>query len=127
MNKLVVITGQTATGKTKLALECAEKYNGELVNCDSRQIYKYLDIITGKDKQLLAKVKVWLYDVVKPDEYFSSFDFVKLALPIIKKILSEGKTPIIVGGTYMYIKHLLYKVETDNIPPDWRLRKELAN
>ena len=127
MNKLVVITGQTATGKTKLALECAEKYNGELVNCDSRQIYKYLDIITGKDKQLLAKVKVWLYDFVKPDEYFSSFDFVKLTVPIIKKILSEGKTPIIVGGTYMYIKHLLYKVETDNIPPDWRLRKELAN
>ena len=127
MNKLVVITGQTATGKTKLALECAEKYNGELVNCDSRQIYKYLDIITGKDKQLLAKVKVWLYDVVKPDEYFSSFDFVKLALPIIKKILSEGKTPIIVGGTYFYLYHLLYNVTTENIAPDWRLRNKLEN
>src|SRR3989338_1423306 len=127
MNKLVVITGQTATGKTKLALECAEKYNGELVNCDSRQIYKYLDIITGKDKQLVAKVKVWLYDVVKPDEYFSSFDFVKLAIPIIKKIFSKGKTPIIVGGTYFYLYHLLYNVDTENIIPDWKLRNKLEN
>ena len=126
-NKIIIITGQTATGKTKFALEYAKKFKGELINCDSRQIYKYLDIITGKDKQLVAKVKVWLYDVVKPDEYFSSFDFVKLAVPIIKKILDEGKTPIIVGGTYFYLYHLLYKVETENIPPNWRLRKELEN
>ena len=79
-NKIIIITGQTATGKTKFALEYAKKFKGELINCDSRQIYKYLDIITGKDKQLVARVKVWLYDVIKPNEYFSSFDFVKLAV-----------------------------------------------
>ncbi len=127
MNKLIVITGQTATGKTKLALNYAQKYNGELINCDSRQIYKYLDIITGKEKELFTGVKVWLYDVVKPNEHFSSFDFVKLAVPIIKKILSEGKTPILVGGTYFYLYHLLYNIDTENIPPNWKLRKTLEN
>ncbi|OGK20780.1 tRNA (adenosine(37)-N6)-dimethylallyltransferase MiaA [Candidatus Roizmanbacteria bacterium RIFCSPHIGHO2_02_FULL_37_15] len=125
--KIIIVTGQTATGKTKLALEYAKKYNGELINSDSRQIYRYLDIITGKDKQLLEKVKVWLYDIVNPDEYFSSFDFVKLAIPIIKKIFSKGKTPIIVGGTYFYLYHLLYNVDTENIIPDWKLRNKLEN
>jgi len=127
IQKIILITGQTATGKTRLALKYAQKFKGELINCDSRQIYKYLDIITGKDKQLVARVKVWLYDVIKPNEYFSSFDFVKLAVPIIKKIFYEGKTPIIVGGTYFYLYHLLYNVTTENIAPDWRLRNKLEN
>ncbi len=120
-HKLIIITGQTATGKTKLALEYARKYNGELINSDSRQIYKHLDIITGKD----LVHKHWLYDIVDPQKYFSSFDFVKLAIPIIKKLLCEGKTPVIVGGTYLYLKHLLYGVETENIPPNFKLREEL--
>ena len=127
MNKIIVITGQTATGKTKLALDYANKFKGELINSDSRQIYKYLDIITGKDKQFLAKVKMWLYDVINPNEHFSSFDFVKLAVPIINKIFHKGKTPIIVGGTYFYLHHLLYNVESENIAPDWKLRNNLEN
>ncbi|MBI2641206.1 tRNA (adenosine(37)-N6)-dimethylallyltransferase MiaA, partial [Candidatus Roizmanbacteria bacterium] len=92
-----------------------------------RQIYKHLDIITGKDKELTTKIKVWLYDVVDPKDYFSSYDFVKLAIPLIKKILSEGKTPILVGGSYFYIKHLLYDIETEQIAPDWKLRKQLED
>ena len=127
MNKIIVITGQTATGKTKLALDYTNKFKGELINSDSRQIYKYLDIITGKDKQFLAKVKMWLYDVINPNEHFSSFDFVKLAVPIINKIFHKGKTPIIVGGTYFYLHHLLYNVESENIAPDWKLRNNLEN
>lgn len=127
LNRIIIVTGQTATGKTSLALKLAQQHNGELINCDSRQIYKYLDIITGKDYKLFSKNKIWLYDVVKPNEYFSSFDFVKLAIPIIKKILSEDKTPIIVGGSYLYLKHLLYGVETENILPDQKLRKSLEN
>lgn len=117
---IIVVTGQTATGKTKLAIELAAKYNGELVNCDSRQIYKKLDIITGKDRPL----DIWLYDVVDPKDYFSSFDYVKRATPIIQDILSRKKTPIIVGGTGLYIKHLLYGFDY-NVPPNWPLRKEL--
>ena len=120
---MIVIVGQTATGKTKLALELAEKHNGELINFDSRQVYKYLDIITGKD---LPAEKVWLYDVVTPDQYFSSFDFTKLATPIIKDIKKRGKTPILVGGTGFYVKGLIDGVETFGIPPNWELRRNTS-
>ena len=121
---MIIITGQTATGKTKLAQELVKKHDGELINFDSRQIYKYLDIITGKD---IAKNKIWLYDIVSPDQYFSSFDFVKLVTPIIADIKKRGKTPILVGGTYLYLKHLLYGIDDDNSPPDFKLRDRLNN
>jgi len=95
MTNIIAIVGQTATGKTKLALELAKKHNGELINFDSRQIYKYLDIITGKDKDVLTmkqwnNITIWLYDIVTPNQYFSSFDFVKLVTPIIEDI-KNGK------------------------------------
>ena len=118
--RLFVITGQTASGKTKLALKLKKQENGVLINCDSRQIYKHLDIITGKDiKDIL------LYDIVDPKYYFSSFDYAQTAIQLIKKVINDNKTPIIVGGTYLYIKHLLYNIETENIKPDWKLRKQL--
>ncbi len=140
---IVIITGQTATGKTELALKLAAKLNGELINCDSRQIYKYLDIISGKDltdkifheveKQpsrsigyyLMQDTRVWLYDIVKPNMRFSSYEFTECALPVLKNILSQGKTPIVVGGTYFYLYHLLYGIDTENIQPDNKLREEL--
>ncbi|MFA6532540.1 MAG: tRNA (adenosine(37)-N6)-dimethylallyltransferase MiaA [Patescibacteria group bacterium] len=121
---MIIITGQTATGKTKLALELAQKYNGELINFDSRQIYKYLDIITGKD---IPKEKIWLYDIVTPDQYFSSFDFVKQLTPIIADTKKRGKTPILVGGTYLYLKHFLYGIDDNNSPPNFMLREKLNN
>lgn len=148
---ITIITGQTATGKTKLGLQLAQKYNGELINCDSRQVYRYLDIITGKDLTdhqfhleqkvnnfdigyyKMAKllngnyIPLWLYDIVNPKQYFSSYDYVRCVMNVIKRLLEENKTPIIVGGTYFYLRHLLYGVETENIPPDWKLRKELEN
>lgn len=136
---LIVITGQTATGKTKLALELAKEHNGELVNFDSRQIYKYLDIITGKDLPSTSEVKersgktsevikfkgVWLYDVVTPDQYFSSFDFVEKVKPVIEDLKMRGKTPILIGGTYLYLKHFLYGIDISNSPPDFKLREKL--
>lgn len=118
---LIVITGQTATGKTSLAVELAKKYDGELVNFDSRQIYKYLDIITGKD---LPASEIHLYDVITPDKYFSSFDYVEKARPLIEDIRKRGKTPILVGGTYLYLKHLLYDFDVKT-PPDFALRDVL--
>lgn len=147
--KIQCITGQTATGKTSYALNLAKQLNGELINCDSRQIYKHLDIITGKD--LTDKtfhtvqqknnfqigyyelqtddkpVKIWLYDIVQPTDYFSSFDYQNCALETIKDIIQRNKTPIIVGGTYFYLKHLLYSIKTENIKPQWELRTMLSN
>ena len=126
MNDLVVITGQTATGKTKLALDFARKSNGELVNSDSRQVYKYLDLVTGKDKGELKKsgIKVHLLDAVTPNQSFSSYDFVSLAEPIIQDIRKRKKTPIIVGGSFLYIKHLLYGQDV-KVPPNHKLRLSL--
>ncbi len=125
MKKVLVITGQTATGKTKLALEYARKLNGELISADSRQIYKYLDIITGKDKPEIGKTPIHLYDLIDPKEYFSSYDFKVRAEKIIKDLFKRGKTPIIVGGTYLYISHLLYGIETEKIEPNFKLRKKM--
>ncbi len=127
MKKIFVITGQTATGKTKLAVNYARKYDGELIIADSRQVYKGLDIITGKDKDEFGKIPAHLYDVVNPDQYFSSYDFKIRSEKIIKDILKRNKTPVIVGGTYLYISHLLYGIETERIKPDFKLRKKLAN
>ena len=130
MNDLVVITGQTATGKTKLALDFALNPpaggNGELVNADSRQVYEYLDLVTGKDKGELKKsrIKVHLLDVVTPNQSFSSYDFVSLAVPIIQDIRKRNKTPIIVGGSYLYIKHLLYGQDV-KVAPNQKLRLSL--
>ena len=143
---MIIITGQTATGKTKLALDLAKKNNDEIVNFDARQIYKKLDIITGKDinrktdKFFLWKkidqfdigyylkdgVKIWLYDIVFPNQYFSSFNYVFLCQQVIKKIEKDGKTPILVGGSYFYLKHLLYGFDYP-VPPNFSLRKKLED
>lgn len=127
MYSLIIVTGQTATGKTARALEYAKTFNGELINCDSRQLYKKLDIVTGKDTHLFrdSGIPIWLYDIVDPKEYFSSFDFKEIALHAVQDVIKRGKVPIIVGGTYLYIKHLLYDVDTERIPPDWDLRNTL--
>lgn len=123
MDKLIVITGQTATGKTSLAHKLALEKNGELINADSRQIYKHLDIVTGKER--LTDIPVWLYDIVEPNTPFSSSEYARHARGVIQDIHMRGKTPIIVGGTYLYIKNLLYGFETESIGPDWNLREEL--
>ena len=155
MSTIYIITGQTATGKTNYALELAQKVNGELINCDSRQIYRHLDIITGKDLNLTdrkfhlhAKIgdfklgyyqtipttinqhfstKIWLYDIVDPKFPFSTFDYSTCAIKTLEDILANKKTPIIVGGTYFYIKQLIYGSITHAVNPNWAERKKLEN
>lgn len=122
MNKLLVICGPTATGKTALAVSLAKQFNGELVSADSRQVYRGMDIVTGKDR---PDVPVWLYDVADPDEEFSVSQWVKLARVAIADIQKRNKLPIVVGGTGLYIKALLYPFDTIDVPPNMRLRKKL--
>lgn len=135
MNKLLVITGPTATGKTSLAVFLAKRFfvkgesasggNGELVSADSRQVYQGMDIGTGKDHP--KNIPLHLIDVVKPGDKFSVADYCRLAKKVIGEIWEKGKLPILVGGTGFYIRGLLEGVETAGIKPNWKLREKLGS
>lgn len=121
MEKIVIIGGLTASGKTALAVKLAKKYNGELINADSRQIYKYLDIGTNKDGiitteqgSFIDKVPIHLVSFLEPNQRYSVYDFKSDAIKHIEDILSRKKLPIIVGGTGLYIDSIIknYKLET---------------
>ena len=122
MDKILAISGPTATGKTQLAFKLAEKFSGELISADSRQVYKGMDIGTGKE---WGDAPIWGYDLVEPNEEWSASHFVKYAQKIIVDAQQRGKLPIAVGGTGLYISNLLNPPETLNIPPDKKLRVEL--
>lgn len=121
MKKLLVICGPTATGKTKLALRLAKLFNGSVISADSRQVYKYMDIGTGKEGKVLG------YDLVLPNEEFSVSHYVRFADEAIRKIYSENKLPILTGGTGLYIKAVVDGIDTLEISPDLELRKSLEN
>lgn len=124
-NKILIICGPTATGKTSLGIRLAKKFNGEILSADSRQIYKRMDIGTGKEFDPENKVKIWGYDLISPKEEFSVSHFVKFANGKIKDILDRGKLPIIVGGTGFYIKGVIDGFETVGIPKNEKLREML--
>jgi tRNA dimethylallyltransferase len=140
-NKLLIICGPTATGKTSLALRLAKKFNGEIVSADSRQVYKGMDIGTGKDIPENAKyqmtndklgfyetngIRICGYDLVSPKNEFSVSRYLKFAGKIISDIESRGKLPILVGGTGLYIKGVVDGIPTVNIPRNKRLRENLG-
>ncbi len=139
MDKLLVILGPTATGKTKLGLKLAKKFNGEIVSCDSRQVYTGLNIGTGKlpnGVQIsnirkgsgwweIDGIKIWMYDVVDPWKQYTVADYVKDANRVIREIKERGKLPIIVGGTGLYLKAILYGLSNLTVPVDEKLRKKL--
>lgn len=146
VNKLLVICGPTATGKTGVALKLAKKFDGELISCDSRQVYKNTDIGTGKDIPISfkyqvssikyknkrvgyytdGKVKIWGYDLVGPKEEFSVADFAKIATLVIKRVIKTKKLPILVGGTGLYIQSVVDGIETINVPKNKSLRAILS-
>lgn len=124
-DRLIVITGATATGKTDLAIELAEKINGEIISADAMMVYKYMDIGTAKpSKDIREKIPHYLIDVVEPSDYFSVKEFIHLAQKYIKDIQNKGKIPIIVGGTWLYIQGLLYGL-SDAPEGDFKIREEL--
>jgi tRNA dimethylallyltransferase len=134
--KIIVILGPTASGKTGLSLKLAKKFSGEVVNADSRQIYKGMDIGTGKIKadkrrykrgltQITAGgVMHHLLDIVSPDKEFTLADYKKKAVAAIKDILKRGKLPFLVGGTGLYIQSVVDNLEIPAVPPDKKLRAQ---
>lgn len=108
MIPVITIEGATASGKSALAIVLAEALNTEIISADSRQVYRYLDIGTAKvTKEEQKRVKHHLIDIINPDETYNAGAFVKDASLIIEKLHSEGKIPVICGGTGLYIKALL--------------------
>ncbi len=145
-NQLLIICGPTAIGKTNLAIKLAKALNGELVSADSKQVYKGMDIGTGKDLPKSSKLQfpssnlrlknfqigyysldsipVWLLDIVNPDYRFSVADYVECAHRVMADIHLRGKLPIMVGGTGFYIKGVVDGIETLGVEPDWDLRQK---
>ena len=109
MNKVIVITGPTAVGKTKLSIELAKRYNGEIINADAVQVYKGLDIgsakVTEEEKEGIPH---HLFDIKEVDEEYTIYHYQKDCRKLIKEFKGRGKTPILVGGTGLYIKAALY-------------------
>lgn len=126
MEKVMVICGPTASGKTSLSIELAKKINGEIISCDSMQIYQEMNIGTAKPtKEEQQGVKHYLLDVVSPEERYSVADYKKEAKKAIKMIIEKGKTPIVVGGTGLYLDSLIYEIEYPEIAFDENYRKIL--
>ena len=124
--KVIVICGPTASGKTALSIELAKQINGEIVSCDSMQIYKDMDIGTAKPTiDEMQGIKHYLIDFVLPDQRYSVADFKNDAKKAIKEILEKGKTPIIVGGTGLYVDSLIYEIEYQDIKFDEEYRNKL--
>ena len=124
--KVIVICGPTASGKTALSIELAKKINGEIISCDSMQIYKEMTIGTAKPtEEEMQGVKHYLIDFVSPDERYSVADYKRDAKKAIKEILKKGKTPIIVGGTGLYVDSLIYEIEYQDVDFDEKYREEL--
>jgi len=125
MDKLIVLTGTTATGKTEVSLELADRLNGEIISADSMMVYKHMDIGTAKPAPEERKgIPHYAIDVVMPNETFSVSDFLSLAEKKIKQIQQKGKTPIIVGGTWLYIYSLIYGL-SQAPSGDWKIREKL--
>jgi len=139
--KIIALFGPTGIGKTGLAVKLARKFDGEIVSVDSRQVYKRMDVVTGKDLKKGVKYKglgvggvgyydfyktrLWGVDLVKPSERFSAADFVKAVRVIIEDIIKRRKVPILTIGTYFYFKALVTEIETFGVKQDWKLREKL--
>lgn len=137
--ELVVIVGPTSSGKTSLALDLAKKRNGTIVSADSRQIYKHMDVGTGKlpinsekniqkgdEKWKIDGIDVWGYDLADPNANFTTYNYASFAINKINELASNSENPIyLVGGTGLYIDVVLGKIVLDYIKPNPKLRKKL--
>ena len=128
MNKILIITGPTASGKTDFAIKCAKMFNGEIISTDSMAIYKDLNIGTAKpteDEQTQAKHH--LINIIEAKDEFSVQKFVEMAKNKIEEITKRGKLPILVGGTGLYIRSLIYPYSFCSTPKDEKIREYFNN
>jgi len=124
--KVLVICGPTSSGKSDLAVEIAKEENGEIISADSRQIYKGMDIGSGKvTKREMENVPHHLLDVASPKRKYTVAQFKVAALKVIKKLHKQNKLPIICGGTGFYIDSLVYDLQIPEVKENVKLRKEL--
>ncbi len=126
--KIIVVYGPTACWKTGLWIEIAKYLNSEIISTDSRQIFKYLDIWTGKVTfEEMQGIPHHMIDIISPNIHYSVWEFKKEAQKLILEIHSKGKIPILVGGTGLYIDSLMYDFEIPEVPADENLRKILED
>lgn len=138
MDTVNIFVGPTASGKTSLVLNLCKKFCGEIISADSRQIYKGMDVGTGKvpvksdfnvqnfvNYWTFDDVVIWGYDLVNPDEYFSAYDFARFALPKAKEILERGRKVFLVGGTGFYVDIITKRKLPADVKPDFELREAL--
>ena len=126
--RIIAIAGPTASGKTEYAIKIAKTINGEIVSCDSMQIYKFMDIGSAKPtREELKEVKHWLVDEIDPREEFSVAIYRDMAKKYIEDIFSRGMTPIVAGGTGLYLNSLLYDMDFSDTAKDKELRETLMD
>ncbi len=124
--KIIAIVGPTATGKSKLAVELAQKINGEIISADSRLVYNGFDVATAKPTiDEMQGIKHYLIDIVEPEFDYSVANFLDDSKVAIDEIVKKGKIPIVVGGTGLYFRVLLEDFDLPRVAPDYELRKKL--
>lgn len=122
---VVVVTGPTASGKTRLAVTLAAQFNGEIVSADSRQVYRGMDIGTGKDLAEYGEIPYHLIDIVNPMDIYHLSAFLKDASDVLRDIAARGKLPVIAGGTPLWIHALICRYDMPGTEPDPEQRRQL--
>ena len=124
--KIIFIVGPTSVGKTKLSVDIAKEFSGEIISCDSMQIYKEMDIGSAKPTvEEMQEIKHYLVDFVSPEKRYSVSEYKEDASKAIEEIINKGKTPIIVGGTGLYLNSLIYNIQYNEMEVDLNYRREL--
>ena len=124
---VLVILGPTAVGKTAVAAECARRYRGEIISADSRQVYRKLDLGTGKDLEQLENIRYHLIDIAEPGTRFSLKQYQYYAYKSISEILARKKLPIVCGGTGLYLEAVVGGYDIPPVKPDFSFRNNLEN
>ena len=125
-NKLIILAGPTASGKTSVSIDLAKRLGGEIISADSMQVYKYMDVGTAKiSVEEMQGVKHHLIDVLDPKEDFNIVKFQNMVKCSIEKIVKNGHIPILVGGTGFYIQSIIYDIDFNNEDDNSSVRKKL--